>query len=102
MDLSNILSTVALNGGSLSGADQHVSLLKLLCPSFIVGSIIGKGGSVVNELTRLTGAKVRASQVDELFPTTQDRTLAVSGSEDSIIAAVIEIAKKMIIQVILD
>jgi RNA-binding protein Nova len=62
----------------------------------IIGSIIGKGGSVINQLNATTGAKIKVSQNGEFFPTTNDRVLALSGSQETIGAAITEIVTKMI------
>lgn len=43
-------------------------LFKILCPSNAVGAIIGKAGSVLNQLKELTGCKIRVSQNNEFYP----------------------------------
>jgi hypothetical protein len=40
-----------------------------------VGLIIGRGGSVINSINATCGAKVKLSQNNEFFPTTDDRIL---------------------------
>ena len=48
---------------------------KLLCPQFVTGLIIGRGGSVINQLNSTCGAKIKLSQNNEFFPTTTDRVI---------------------------
>lgn len=48
---------------------------KLLCPQSITGLIIGRGGSIINQLNANTGAKIKLSQNNEFFPGTNDRIL---------------------------
>ena len=79
-----------------SGSDCQDHLLKILCPSAVAGSIIGRGGSVINQLNQMTGAKIKVSQNGEFFPTTNDRVLAISGSMTAISAAIHELVTKMI------
>lgn len=79
-----------------SGSDSQDHLLKILCPSAVAGSIIGRGGSVINQLNQMTGAKIKVSQNGEFFPTTNDRVLAISGSMTAISAAIHELVTKMI------
>lgn len=49
---------------------------KMLCPQHITGLIIGKGGSVINQLNSICGAKIKLSQNNEFFPTTNDRVIS--------------------------
>ena len=90
-------STAALcESTASSGSDCQDHLLKILCPSAVAGSIIGRGGSVINQLNQMTGAKIKVSQNGEFFPTTNDRVLAISGSMTAISAAIHELVTKMI------
>lgn len=90
------LFAAALRDSTLPPSADGDHLLKLLCPSAIAGSIIGRGGSVISQLNQATGAKIKVSQNGEFFPTTNDRVIAISGSMTAINAAVHEITTKMI------
>ena len=48
---------------------------KVLCPQFVTGLIIGRGGSVINQLNSTCGAKIKLSQNNEFYPNTTDRIL---------------------------
>jgi KH domain len=48
---------------------------KILCPQFVTGLIIGRGGSVINQLNSTCGAKIKLSQNNEFYPNTTDRIL---------------------------
>lgn len=67
--------------GDMSGGMDHMGmgdhnlLFKILCPQTITGLIIGRGGSIINQLNATVGAKIRLSQNNEFFPGTQDRIL---------------------------
>lgn len=70
-------------GGSMSQLIQtsaHSSnetnlYFKLLCPQPLTGMLIGRGGSIINQLNISTGAKINLSQNEVYFPTTNDRIL---------------------------
>ena len=65
------------SGASLSPppAPEGDLLFKLLCPQSITGLIIGRKGSIINQLNVNTGARIRLSQNNEFFPGTTDRIL---------------------------
>ena len=93
----NSFHIAALRDAAISsGAETQDHLIKFLCPSAVAGSIIGRGGSVINELNQATGAKIKVSQNGEFFPTTNDRVIAVSGSMAAISAAIHELITKII------
>lgn len=59
----------------LFGTNENELYFKLLCPQAMTGIIIGKGGATINQLNVSTGAKIKLSQNNEFFPTTNDRVL---------------------------
>ena len=83
-------------GDMAAVADSSERLIKMLCPSAVAGSIIGRGGTVINQLNQTTGATIKVSQNKEYFPTTTDRVIAISGNVDAISAALVELVTKMI------
>lgn len=58
-----------------SSASEPQLIFKLLCPQTLTGMLIGKGGSVINQLNHSTGAKIQLSQNEVYFPGTNDRVL---------------------------
>ena len=68
----------------------------MLCPNVAIGSIIGKGGSVINQLNQSTGARIKLSQNHEFYPTTNDRVIAITGSQEAIGVALSELISKML------
>ena len=82
------------SGGDVPGAPAF--MLKVLCPRDSVGNIIGQGGSVIRDLNSTTGARIKVSQNNEHFPTTNDRIILISGCKDKINAALAEIITKII------
>lgn len=71
-------------------------LFKVLCPSASIGFIIGKAGSVINELNEKTGAKIRISQADEIYPETTDRIICMSGNITVLIAAIEQVVARIL------
>ena len=49
-------------------------------PDTAAGSIIGKGGSTINEMQTQTGARIQLSRNDETFPGTTDRVVILAGA----------------------
>lgn len=68
----------------------------MLCPNTAIGSIIGRGGSVISQLNQKTGAKIKLSQNQDFFPMTNDRVIAISGEQECIAVAVGELITKII------
>ncbi len=63
------------DSGSMFGTASDALYFKILCPLSITGLIIGRGGSIINQLNNTCGARIRLSQNHEYFPGTQDRVL---------------------------
>lgn len=71
-------------------------LFKLLCPAYAAGSVIGKGGAVINEITHITGAKIRVSQSTEIYPGTEDRIIVIAGEKNCIFSAIKELLYRIL------
>ncbi|XP_077233986.1 RNA-binding KH domain-containing protein RCF3-like [Tasmannia lanceolata] len=54
------------------------TVFRVLCPTSKSGSVIGKGGSIVNQIRQETGAKVR---VEETVPGCDERIIFIVGSD---------------------
>ena len=66
------------DGGDFTEEEDDDSVtLKYLIPDTAAGSIIGKGGSTINEMQTQTGARIQLSRNDETFP---GRRIASSSS----------------------
>lgn len=61
------------------GAQQQIHEMKI--PNDLIGCIIGRGGSKINEIRQLSGANIKIAGLEETSP---DRTVTISGSPDSI------------------
>ena len=96
--LSHVPQMAAALGGSVGGGSSgaHSHLLKMLCPNTAIGSIIGRGGSVINELNQKTGARIRLSQNQDFFPLTNDRVISISGDLESLETAIAELITRII------
>lgn len=68
---------------------------KILCPLSITGLIIGRGGTIINQLNNTCGAKIRLSQNHEYFPGTQDRVLLLKGDRAGIANALRELVTRI-------
>ncbi|EDV22924.1 Protein BTR1 [Trichoplax sp. H2] len=61
-----------------SSGDKVV--LKLLIPNYAAGSIIGKGGDVINDLQNDSKTRIRLSHNNDTFPGTKERVIVITGS----------------------
>ena len=69
--------------------------LKLLVPNGGAGVLIGKAGSVIKELTAVTGAQIKVSQPSEVIAACQERIVTCTGTQEVIDAAQAAISRKL-------
>ena len=69
------------------GSEDDSIIIKLLIPGPAAGSIIGKGGSTINEFQIQTGARIQLSRTNETFPGTTDRLVTLGGTREAILGA---------------
>lgn len=62
-------------------ASQSISSHEMVIPNGLIGCVIGKGGSKINEIRQLSGATIKISNSDE---TTKNRTVTISGAPEAI------------------
>jgi len=53
-------------------------------PNELVGTIVGKGGQTINEITRTSHAQISFSGKEEFAPGTQDRLLTIQGNKKQV------------------
>ncbi|KAK4385567.1 protein BTR1 [Sesamum angolense] len=70
--------------------------LRFLLSNAEAGSVIGKGGSTINDIQSQSGARIQLSRNFECFPGTSDRIIMVSGAVDNILNAVNLILSKLL------
>lgn len=70
--------------------------LRFLLSNAEAGSIIGKGGSTINDIQSKSGARVQLSRNYEYFPGTSDRIIMVSGFIDDVLKAVELVLSKLL------
>ncbi|MCO5587018.1 hypothetical protein L7F22_040963 [Adiantum nelumboides] len=64
--------------GHADGDSDEQLTIRILCPNARVGSIIGKGGSVIKKMREETGAKIK---VEEEVPDSDERIVRISSAE---------------------
>lgn len=60
-------------------ACQPTTTITVGIPNGMVGAILGMGGSTINELQSMSGARINVSQRDEYMPGTDNRILTITG-----------------------
>lgn len=84
------------SGGSPGGDDTgggynyhpspYITTLKFLLPHGITGSFIGTSGVAISSLKEMTGARVMVSSAEDVFPSTMERIIVVSGTAEQLMA----------------
>ena len=104
---------------------ESVMVIKILCPSSVIGAIIGRGGmlfqtndsmylylrltltadhyncavvntgSVMNGFQAATNSKIKISQNNDFYPGTADRVIAITGQPENVTAGLIIVVEKM-------
>lgn len=62
-------------------ASQSLGSQEMVIPNGLIGCVIGKGGSKINEIRQLSGATIKISNSEE---GTNNRTITISGSPEAI------------------
>lgn len=75
---------------------EKTTQIRFLVSNTAAGSIIGKGGSSINELQSQSGARIQLSRNQEYFPGTSDRIIMVSGTYNEILRAMELILEKLV------
>ncbi|XP_022858671.1 protein BTR1-like isoform X3 [Olea europaea var. sylvestris] len=78
------------------GNEERTTHLRFLLSNAEAGSIIGKGGSTVNDFQSQSGARIQLSRNFEYFPGTSDRIVMVSGTVGGTLKAVDLILTKLL------
>ena len=58
---------------------RNDKVIKVLCPYYSAGAVIGKGGEAIKEIKNETGANIQVSKNDVGFPNTDERVITISG-----------------------
>ena len=83
-------------GGGFSKRRSHGKpMIKMLCPYYCAGAIIGKGGETIKELMDKTECDVKISKNDERFPTTSERVISVQGDQTAVEECIIFCQEKI-------
>ncbi|KAG6573860.1 Protein BTR1 [Cucurbita argyrosperma subsp. argyrosperma] len=70
--------------------------IRFLVSNAAAGSVIGKGGSTINDFQSQSGARIQLSRNHEFFPGTTDRIIMVSGTINEILKAMDLVLAKLL------
>lgn len=62
-------------------------IVKILCPYYTAGAVIGKGGERIKEIKDRSGANIEISRHDARFPNTEERVISIDGERDELQSA---------------
>jgi hypothetical protein len=96
-DDSNDYQSSKRHAGAANTSTAYSEMMfKILCPPLAVGSIIGKGGTVLNQLKDITNARIRVSLANEFYPGTNERVVGIFGPTENVSHAIQEITSRII------
>ncbi|CAK9317000.1 protein BTR1 [Benincasa hispida] len=75
---------------------EKATYIRFLVSNAAAGSVIGKGGSTINDFQSQSGARIQLSRNHEFFPGTTDRIIMVSGSINEILKAMELVLAKLL------
>ncbi|XP_022139256.1 protein BTR1 [Momordica charantia] len=75
---------------------DKATYIRFLVSNAAAGSVIGKGGSTINDFQSQSGARIQLSRNHEFFPGTTDRIIMVSGSINEILKAMELVLAKLL------
>jgi len=76
-------------------AHRGGSIMKVLCPYYNAGSLIGRGGEAIKEIKDKTGVQIDISKHDARFPGTEERVVTLQGDVAQIQDAVKFVQEKL-------
>ncbi|KAI4382681.1 hypothetical protein MLD38_008617 [Melastoma candidum] len=85
-----------------SDSMEKPTYIRFLVSNAAAGSVIGKGGSTINDFQSQSGARIQLSRNQEFFPGTTDRVIMISGGIDDVIKAVELILSKLMSEIHLE
>ncbi|BAT74289.1 KH domain-containing protein At4g18375 [Vigna umbellata] len=93
---SMAVEAVLLMQGKINDEDDTTVSMRLLVPSKVIGCIIGKSGSIINEIRKRTRADVRISKGDKpKCADVNDELVEVGGAVDCVRDALIQIILRL-------
>ncbi|XP_035545540.1 KH domain-containing protein At4g18375-like isoform X1 [Juglans regia] len=93
---SMAVEAVLLLQGKINDEDDNTVTVRLLLPSRVIGCIIGKSGSIINEIRKRTKADVRISKSDKPnCAAVNDELVEVLGEVGSVRDALIQIVLRL-------
>ncbi|KAL4392807.1 hypothetical protein AHAS_Ahas03G0382000 [Arachis hypogaea] len=93
---SMAVEAVLLMQGKINDEDDNTVSIRLLVPSKVIGCIIGKSGSIINEIRKRTKADIRISKGDKpKCADVNDELVEVGGIVDCVRDALIQIILRL-------
>ncbi|GAB2276829.1 Protein btr1 [Dionaea muscipula] len=89
-------SNEALDAGDM---EMPTTYIKFLVSNAAAGSVIGKGGSTINDFQSQSGARIQLSRNHEFFPGTSDRIIMISGKDEDVLKATELVLNKLLSEI---
>ena len=75
---------------------QGGQVVKILCPNFVTGAVIGSKGEEIKGLKARTNAIINVAKAGQQFPGTDERPIAVKGDKQAMVDVVAFVQEKNI------
>lgn len=62
---------------------RNEKVIKVLCPYYSAGAVIGKGGEAIKSIKEETGANIQVSKNNVRFPNSDERVISISGEMEA-------------------
>jgi len=70
-------------------------IVKILCPNFVTGSVIGKNGEEIKGLKARTYATINVAKAGQQFPGTDERPIAIKGDKSAMTEVISFVQEKI-------
>jgi len=70
-------------------------IVKVLCPNFVTGSVIGKNGEEIKGLKARTYATINVAKAGQQFPGTDERPIAIKGDKSAMVEVISFVQEKI-------
>jgi len=74
---------------------RNEKVIKVLCPYYSAGAVIGKGGEAIKQIKEDTGANIQVSKNNVRFPNTDERVISISGELEAMVKVISFVQEKI-------
>ncbi|XP_020587385.1 KH domain-containing protein At4g18375 isoform X2 [Phalaenopsis equestris] len=92
---SAAVEAVLLLQGKIHDEDDESVAIRLLVPTKVIGCLIGKGGSIINEMRKKSKAEIRISKSERSKSSSDEERVEISGEASRVRDALLQIILRL-------